>query len=178
MFHKEMKRKFLKNPLHQANLYYNEELDYYVCPMRQHMEHIADKKTVSDLEYVSHTSVYRASNCSKCPLRGMYYNGKGDRRTIDVNHKANSYKKSAKALLTSQRGLMHRRNRPIEPEACFVNIKFNHGFKRFHLRPVRKTKVEWGLVSLAHNLRKYVAYKAEPKQKQAQSMVIVAENHY
>ena len=46
-----------------------------------------------------------------------------------LNHRANSYKSSAKTLLTSQRGLMHRRNRPIEPEACFGNIKFNHGFK-------------------------------------------------
>lgn len=70
---------------------------------------------------------------------------------------------------------MHRSNRPIEPEACFGNIKFNHGFKRFHLRSARKTKVEWGLVSLAHNLRKYVAYKAESMHKQAQSMVLVTE---
>ena len=33
MFHKEMKRKFLKNPFHQANMFYNEEQDFYVCPM-------------------------------------------------------------------------------------------------------------------------------------------------
>ena len=175
MFHKEMKRKFLKNPFHQANMFYNQEQDFYVCPMGQHMEHITDKRTVSDLGYISNTSVYRAANCSKCPLRGMCYSGKCDRRTIEVNHKANSYKSSAKTLLTSQRGLMHRSNRPIEPEACFGNIKFNHGFKRFHLKSTRKTKVEWGLVSLAHNLRKYVAYKAKSKKKQAQSMVLVLE---
>ena len=35
--------------------------------------------------------------------------------------------------------------------------------------------MEWGLVSLVHNLRKYVAYKAKSKQKQAQSMVLVLE---
>ena len=175
MFHKEMKRKFLKNPFHQSNMFYNEEQDFYVCPMGQHMEHVTDKKTVSDLGYESRTSVYRAANCSKCPLRGMCYSGKCDRRTIEVNHRANSYRSSAKTLLTSQRGLMHRSNRPIEPEACFGNIKFNHGFKRFHLKSTRKTKVEWGLVSLAHNLRKYVAYKAKSKQKQAQSMVLVLE---
>ena len=175
MFHKEMKRKFLKNPFHQSNMFYNEEQDFYVCPMGQHMEHVTDKKIVSDLGYESRTSVYRAANCSKCPLRGMCYSGKCDRRTIEVNHRANSYKSSAKTLLTSQRGLMHRSNRPIEPEACFGNIKFNHGFKRFHLKSTRKTKVEWGLVSLAHNLRKYVAYKAKSKQKQAQSMVLVLE---
>ena len=54
-------------------------------------------------------------------------------------------------------------------------LQFNHGFKRFRLRSTRKTKVEWGLVSLAHNLRKYVAYKAKSKHKQAQSMALVAE---
>lgn len=106
----------------------------------------------------------------------MCYNGKGDRRTIEVNHRANSFKSSAKALLTSDRGLMHRSKRPIEPESCFGNIKFNHGFKRFHLKSTRKTKVEWGgVVSLAHNLRKYVAYKTKLKKKQAQSMVLVLE---
>ena len=175
MFHKEMKRKFLKNPFHQANMFYNQEQDFYVCPMGQNMEHVTDKKTVSDLGYVSHTSVYKAANCSGCPLRGMCYNGKGDRRTIEVNHRANSFKSSAKALLTSDRGLMHRSKRPIEPESCFGNIKFNHGFKRFHLKSTRKTKVEWGLVSLAHNLRKYVAHKAKIREKYAQSMIMVVE---
>lgn len=105
----------------------------------------------------------------------MCYGGRSDRRTIEVNHRVNSYKNSAKTLLTSQRRLMHRGNRPTEPEACFGNIKFNHGSKRFHLNSRRKTKVEWGLVSLAHNLRKYVAYKTESMHKQAQSMVLVTE---
>ena len=49
MFHTEMKRKFLKNPFHQANMFYNQEQDFYVCPMGQHIEHVAYKKTVSDL---------------------------------------------------------------------------------------------------------------------------------
>ena len=175
MFHKEMKRKFLKNPFHQSNMFYNQEQDFYVCPMGQRMEHVADKRTVSDLGYVSHTSVYKSANCSNCPLRVMCYNGKDDRRTVEVNHRANSFKNSAKTLLTSDRGLMHRSKRPIEPESCFGNIKFNHGFKRFHLKSTRKTKVEWGLVSLAHNLRKYVAHKAKVRDKYAQSMIIVVE---
>ena len=175
LFHKEMKRKFLKNPFHKANMFYNQEQDFYICQMGQRIEHVADKKTVSDLGYVSHTSLYKTANCSGCPLRGMCYNGKDDRRTIEVNHRAHSFKNSAKTLLTSDRGLMHRSKRPIEPESCFGNIKFNHGFKRFHLKSTRKTKVEWGLVSLAHNLRKYVAHKAKIREKYAQNMMIVIE---
>ena len=52
---------------------------------------------------------------------------------------------------------MHRSTRPIEPEAVFGDIKFNHGFKRFRLKSNRKVKIEFGLVALAHNLRKYSA---------------------
>ena len=60
-------------------------------------------------------------------------------------------------MLTSERGLYHRSNRPIEPEAVFGDIKFNHGFKRFHMRGYKKVTVEFGLIALAHNLRKYIA---------------------
>ena len=62
----------------------------------------------------------------------------------------------AKELLTSERGLYHRSMRPIEPEAVFGDIKFNHGFKRFRLKSNAKVSVEFGLVAVAHNLRKYI----------------------
>ena len=90
-------------------------------------------------------------------MRGMCYKGMSDRRTIEVNHQANAYRAEAKRLLTSERGLHHRSNRPIEPEAVFGDIKQNHGFKRFKLKSNIKVKVEFGLVALAHNLRKYIA---------------------
>ncbi len=49
-------------------------------------------------------------------------------------------------------------------------IEVNHGFKRFLLKSTRKVSVEWGLVSLAHNLRKYVAQKTKERDRYAQSM--------
>lgn len=89
----------------------------------------------------------------------MCYKGKSDRRIIEVNHKANGYREKARELLNSEEGLRHRSNRPIEPEAVFGNIKFNHGFKRFKLKSTEKVSVEWGLVAIAHNLRKYIAQR-------------------
>ncbi|MCQ2107093.1 MAG: IS1182 family transposase [Fibrobacter sp.] len=156
MFHAEDKRKRRENPFLVPNLYYNAEEDYYVCPMGQHMEHTADVTVVSDLGYESRISKYRAQNCTGCPLRGLCYKGAADRRVIEVNHKNNAYRTEVKRLLTSERGLYHRSNRPIEPEAVFGDIKFNHGFKRFRLKSNDKVKVEFGLVALAHNLRKYI----------------------
>ena len=89
----------------------------------------------------------------------MCYKGKIDRRTIEVNHRNNHFRAKARELLMSEKGLMHRSRRPIEPEAVFGNIKFNHGFKRFRLKSTEKVSVEWGLVAIAHNLRKYIACK-------------------
>ena len=114
-------------------------------------------KSTSDLGYESTVSRYRAQNCTGCPLRVMCYKGMSDRRTIEVNHQANAYRAEAKRLLTSERGVYHRSNRPIEPESVFGDIKQNHGFKRFKLKSNTKVKVEFGLVALAHNLRKYIA---------------------
>ena len=114
------------------------------------------KKEKSDLGYTSTKSVYMAKDCSKCPLRGMCYKGKAERRTIEVNHRNNAYRAKARELLMSEEGMRHRSKRPIEPEAVFGNIKFNHGFKRFRLKSTEKVTVEWGLVAIAHNLRKYI----------------------
>ena len=95
----------------------------------------------------------------------MCYNGKADRRSIEVNHRNNHLRAKARELLMSDEGLVHRSRRPIEPEAVFGNIKFNHGFKRFRLKSTEKVTVEWGLVAIAHNLRKYIACKQADKSK-------------
>lgn len=155
MFHAETKRKYAGNAFLTQNMYYNEEGDYYVCPMGQHMDRCGTRNTVSDLGYRSWVAVYRAVNCNGCPLRYRCYSSVINRRTVNLNHKTDAFKRQARKLLTSERGMIHRCNRPIEPEAVFGNIKFNHGCKRFRLKSSRKVRVEFGLVALAHNLRKY-----------------------
>lgn len=157
MFHVEDHRKYKNNPFLPRNMYFNAADNYYVCPMGRHLKHIYDTKSKSDLGYVSVISVYRSVSCEGCPLRVMCYKGKAPYREIDVNHQADEYKAYAKGLLTSERGLYHRSSRPVEPEAVFGDIKFNHGFKRFRLKSNVKVNVEFGLVAVAHNLRKYIA---------------------
>ena len=154
MFHAEDKRKMRNNPFLVRNMYYNAEDDYYVCPRGQHLDHIGDELSKSDLGYVSTISKYRAQNCTGCPFRGLCHKAKGN-RVIEVNHKADEYRAKAKERLTSEEGLYHRSMRPIEPEAVFGDIKYDHGFKRFRLKGLAKVSVEFGLVALAHNLRKY-----------------------
>lgn len=157
MFHAEDKRKRKNNPFLVENMFYNKEQNFYVCPRGQHLDFVREVKEKSDLGYESTKSVYRAKDCSHCPLRGMCYKGKADRRTIGVNHRNNELRSMAKELLTSEEGLRHRSQRPIEPEAVFGQIKYDNGFKRFRYRGRRLVKAEFATIAVAHNIRKMIS---------------------
>ena len=153
MFHTDLKKKTIGNPFLPEHLYYNEQEDYFVCPMGQHMAYVGNKSRISDLGYVSHAKLYQAHNCGGCPLRGLCFKGKGN-RVIEVNVKSRLYRDKAKTMLTSERGLYHRSMRPIEPEAVFGQLKYNNGFKRFHYRGNRLVKAEFATLAIVHNIRK------------------------
>lgn len=153
MFHVEQKKKYRDNPFLPQNLYYNREENYYVCPMGQHMDFIREEKRYTESGFEQTVSIYRARRCHGCPLRAKCHKAKGN-RTIEVNHRLNAYKDMVRNLLTSEEGLMHRSRRPIEPEAVFGQLKANGMFKRFRLKGLSGTNVEFGLKAIAHNLMK------------------------
>jgi len=64
------------------------------------------------------------------------------------------YKAIQRLRLESEEGkaLLQRRREDVEP--TFGNIKRNLNFRRFLLRGIKKCELEFGLVSLAHNLKK------------------------
>jgi hypothetical protein len=66
-------------------------------------------------------------------------------------------KNQARHRLCSERGLKMRSLRPIGVESVFGNIKNNFGVRRFMLRGIEKVTIEWGLYSIAHNMRKMAA---------------------
>ena len=147
MFHAETKRKRRKNAFLIENMFHNKESDFYVCPMGQHLEFVKQIKEKSDLGYESTKSVYRAKDCSRCPLRSMCYKGRHNARTIEVNHRNNELRAMARELLTSDEGLMHRSRRPIEPEAVFGQIKYDNHFKRFSYRGKRLVNAEFAAIA-------------------------------
>lgn len=137
-------------------LYYNEQQDCLYCPMGQKMACTGkyNKKTASG--YLQLISRYQASNCQGCPMRGVCYKGK-ENRSVEINHKLKKHREQAKKLLNSPQGILHRKKRPVDVEPVFAQIKSNHGFRRFLTRGLHKTEVEIGLLSIAHNLRKWKA---------------------
>lgn len=152
-FHKEQKRAIQNNPFLPQNLFYNKEKDFYVCPMGQHMQNIGESKRLSSNGYEAKVTRYQAKRCEGCPLRSMCHQAKTN-RTIEVNYRLKELKEKAKELLNSELGLAHRSKRPIEVEAVFGQLKSNNKFNRFTLRGLEKVNLEFGLMALAHNLRK------------------------
>lgn len=153
MFHVEQRRGYRNNPFRVSNLFYNPDDDFYVCPMGQKMKFIRQEKRYTASGYQQTVSVYRASRCEGCPLRGQCHKSRRDRQ-IEVNHTLDDYKSRARELLTSEQGLKHRSKRPIEPEAVFGQIKECGRFRRLRLKGLTGAKIDFGLKALAHNLRK------------------------
>ena len=157
-FHKEQHKPFKEDVFNQANFYYNKDEDYYVCPMGQHMNPCGQRQTKSDSGYVSVITLYRAQRCEGCPLGSLCKKAKGN-RTIYVNHKLNAYKKEAFLLLTSEEGMKHRSQRPIEPEAAFGQMKEDMHYKRFRHFGKDKVYMDIGLFGIGFNLKKHLGIK-------------------
>jgi hypothetical protein len=160
LFHKEQHRPFLQDISRPENLHYNEEGDYYVCPIGQRMHNIGTVRRKSDNGYTSYITNYEAQNCGGCPLRCVCYKGKQGNRIISVNHHLRKYKQRAREKLLGQEGLMHRSKRPTEPEAVFGQMKFNKQYKRFRHRGKDKVYMDFGLFAIAFNIQKYARMTA------------------
>jgi transposase len=136
------------------NLYYNEEQDCFYCPMGQPMRLTGKKKRVTTNGYEQVYQNYTALNCTGCPMRGACNKQKGNNQ-ISINHNLKKHVDKARNLLHSEKGISYRKKRSIEPEPVFGNIKQNKGYKRFLLRGKDKVEIEVGLLSIAHNLKKW-----------------------
>lgn len=153
-FHIEQRPRYTPDPFHQDSLYYNKEGDFYVCPMGQHMDRIGTAYGKTASGYVTQSARYMAQNCKGCPLKCRCYKAKAGRRTIEVNHKLNEYKRKAKERLTSERGIKHRGRRCIEPEAVFGQMKYNMAYRRFRHFGKDKVAMDFAFFAIANNIKK------------------------
>lgn len=174
-FHKEQKKKMKNNPFLPQNLFYNAEQGFYVCPMGQRMEKIGEGKRTSANGYESKVAYYQAKRCEGCPLRSACHKATGNRR-IEVNHRLNLLKQQAKENLTSEKGLEHRSNRPIEPEAVFGQLKSNSKFNRFTFTGLEKVELEFLLMAIGHNFRKMVANNEILTSKSDAKKTVIGKN--
>jgi hypothetical protein len=155
-YYQEQTQRRKDDAFHSSNLYYNEEQDFFVCPMGQHMtlRHISREKTKTGYEQTVHH--YQAQRCGGCPLRGMCHPAKTD-RILKINHRAAAYRRAAKKRLDSLRGIRMRSQRGVDTEPVFGHIKQCRHFRRFLLTGLEGVATEAGLLAITHNLKKWWA---------------------
>ena len=153
-FHLEQRPHYTPNPFGQESLFYNQESDYYVCPMGQHMNCIGTSRKKTESGFVTQSARYKAQNCKGCPLRCLCYKGCADARIIEVNHRLNKYKQQARVKLNSEEGIKHRGRRCKEPEVVFGQIKFNKSYRRFRHFGKDKVTMDFAFFAIAFNLQK------------------------
>lgn len=153
-FDKEQKEKDNAKPVfHVDNLYYNREQDCYYCPIGQRMDLIDTVKETTEAGYKRIISRYQAKNCKGCPLHGACHKSK-ENRIVEVSHRLNELKAKARDRLLSEKGIKHRKQRPVDVEPVFGMLKYNKGFRRFFLKGLDKVSIEFGLLAMAHNIKK------------------------
>jgi transposase len=157
-FEKEQDKNYQKKhkTFSKENLYYNQEEDYYVCPMGQKMHKTHQSQKTTEAGYKQNLSHYQAQNCQGCPIRSQCFKAKGN-RSIERNHNLERHKQKTRELLLSEIGIQKRKQRSADVEPVFAQLKHNNGFRRFSLKGIKKVELEFGLMAIAHNLRKKIA---------------------
>jgi len=135
---------------------YDPAANTFLCPADKRLHFQYTSRYTSDNGCQSQRHIYECFDCAECPLRSQCTRARGNRK-IRISFRLLEYRRKARENLTSPEGQRLRAARSVEVETVFGQIKHNMGFRRFHLRGLEKVKTEWGLVSIAHNLRKLAA---------------------
>lgn len=152
-FYNESRKKIRENPSRRENFRYDEEKDEYYCTQNRALVFREEEDFVTKLGHKTKKRTYQSKDCRNCPIAEKCKAGEGN-RTITIRPELERYKQQAREKLNSDRGIELRKRRNTEPESFNGDIKHNMGFRRFHLRGLKKVETEITIVALAHNFRK------------------------
>ena len=153
-FHKEQKKSFKKEIYRVENLEYDTERDEYICPNNKRLTYQYTQTDYSKLGYKKTIRKYTCEDCSNCLHKEKCTKSKAN-RSIQINLRLNELKAEMKEKLLSEKGIKLRKLRCIEPESVFGQIQWNGGVKGFLMGGFDKVSLEFGLIAIAHNFRKW-----------------------
>jgi transposase len=152
-FHAEQKPRFNKQIFRKENFPYDPQTDTYLCPNKQTLTLSWQGEVIQRNQTKTLEKRYQASNCNQCIFYEQCCKGKAD-RIIRIRPQLESYKQQARTNLTTDKGVQLRKQRGVDVETPFADIKHNQGHRRVELRGLKKVTVEIGWINLAHNLKK------------------------
>ena len=154
---KHRKPELIRQTLFRSeNFPYDAERDEFICPAGERLTYRSTHHPKTENGYRTEVRVYEAPDCNACRLKPECTQAKHNRR-LYISFRLRRFREQAKANLLSQQGIALRKQRGADVETAFGDIKHNMGVRRFLVRGLNKVETEWGILSVAHNLRKLAA---------------------
>jgi transposase len=132
---------------------YDAEHDEFLCPAEKRLTYQRTLHLKTENGYPTERRVYACGECAACAWKAECTKAKGNRE-MRVSFRLQQFRAQARQNLLSEQGKALRARRSTEVETVFGQIKHNMRFRRFLLRGQAKVKTEWGLVCIAHNMKK------------------------
>jgi Transposase DDE domain len=153
-YYHERTRKYKQDRFHRDNLPYDPLTDSFTCPNGEKLIRKGTTKQITPSGYERVTHLYESRNCQGCGLADKCKKKGEQNRQVTINPTWEEFKKEAKARLLTPKGIELKKQRSVDVESSFGDIKYNQGYSRFRLRGIKKVNIEWGLIAISHNLRK------------------------
>lgn len=134
-------------------IYFTKEDGKFYCPEGHEFKTVKITKDKRS-KFLRINETQETGKCENCPLRKDCTKSK-TQRTIAVNRFMDSEEIKVEALLSSERGKLLLRERSIQAEGTFADIKEDRKYTRLRRRGESGVKQEIFLVGIGHNLRKY-----------------------
>ena len=149
---KEKSRKWQEDIFRTDNWEYNKKEKYYICPNGKKLTLRETKKRRTDCGYPVEVQRYECESCAYCRKKKQCTKAKGN-RVIERNERWLRLREKARRTLEDEKYVELRKQRSVEVETVFGQIKGNQGYRRFLLRGTAKVSTEWGLLALGYNLK-------------------------
>jgi transposase len=137
----------------KSKFIYDEKNKSMKCPEGNPME-LTREEDIGDYKKL----LFKGMNCTECPKKEKCT--KGNVRTVTIDSRSKLQDEMRNKLKTKEgKAIYQKRQITIEP--VFGNIQKNMGWDQFLLRGKFKAKGEFGLIAIAHNLKKIVLHLNE-----------------
>jgi len=138
---------------------YEPESDRYRCPGGDYLLPVRSSASLASKEYVK----YQGTKCASCKLKTKCTtspNGRSVKR-----YPGDEGKEALREVMQQEGARAQYRNRQAWVEPVFGELRGVQGLTRFKRRGLEKTKIEFSLHTMAHNLRRYLVLTGMEAQK-------------
>lgn len=137
LWDKEISGELAKRKFRVENWAYNSTNDTFTCPNNRILSFKVGQVQLSANQYERIIKLHQSENCQDCPF-AEECKKTNNLRSVSFSPKLEVYKDKAKALLDTDIGKEKRKERSVEDETPFGDIKLNMQYERFILRGKEK----------------------------------------